>query len=314
MSPSNGIAASGMCSCCARPPNPLASPSTAIAIAITASSTGAGTRFRIRVPRADSASSDPAAPPKVAAGRIFNRIALPCALGQGPRDESRRDRRPPGGPGPWGPGACPRGGGVLPGLAGPWPARAARGGCQPRGRQGVGSLARRGLQGERDGVDAPALIGRDRVALALEHVAKVGVADRAPDLGTHHAQRAILDQRHSVVAGWLVEARPATVGLELLRRAEQFGTARTTPVHALGLGVGVLTGPRRLGARFPEYLVLIRGKHFAPLRLGSLDLVHVAETTSPGNRYRGRRPTPRRASWSGLTSPPIGSGRVMCSR
>src|SRR5215472_1367690 len=179
---------------------------------------------------------------------------------------------------------------------------------------GVRSPARRGLQGERDGVDAPALVGRDRVALALEHVAKVGVAGRAPDLRAHHAQRAILDQRHRVVAGWLVEARPATVGLELLRRAEQFGTARTAPVHALDLGVCVFTGPWRLGARLPEYLVLIRGKHFAPLRLGSLDLVHVAETTSPDtdtvgdDRHRGGPP------WSGLTSPPAGSGRVMCSR
>src|SRR5215472_4127149 len=244
MSPSNGIAASGMCSCCARAPNPLANPSTAIAIAITASSTGAGTSFRIPVPRGDT----------VAAGRIFNRIALPCAQA--------------------------RAGGA--------------GGCQPRGWRGIRSLARHRLQGERDGVDAPALVGRDRIALALEHVAEVGVAGCAPDLGAHHAQRAILDQRHSVVAGRLVEARPATVGLELLRRAEQSGAARTAPVHALDLGVCELTGPWRLGTGLPEYLVLIRGKHFTPLRLGSLDLVHVAETTSPGNRYRGRRQTPRR--------------------
>src|SRR5258708_32638320 len=115
----------------------------------------------------------------------------------------------------------------------------------------------------------------------------MGAAPLAPDLGPYRAQRAVFDQFHGVAAGRLIEARPAAVGLEFLPRTEQLGTARAAPVHALDLGVGVLTGPGRLGARFPEYLILIRGKHFAPLRFGSLDLVHVAETTSPDNRYRG---------------------------
>src|SRR5579859_3992601 len=109
----------------------------------------------------------------------------------------------------------------------------------------------------------------------------MGVTPLAPDLGADHAQRPVLDQLHGVAARWLVEARPAAVGLEFLRRAEQLRTAGTAPVHAFGLGVGVLTCPWRLGPRLPEYLVLIRGKQIAPLRLGSLDLVHVAETTSP---------------------------------
>src|SRR5262249_46961077 len=145
------------------------------------------------------------------------------------------------------------------------------------------------------------------------HVAEVRVTARAPDLGPHHAQRPVLDQHDGVVAAGLVEAGPAAVRLEFLPRTEQLGTARAAPVHPSGPGACVRTGPRRLGARFPEYLVLIRGKHFAPLCLGSLDLVHVAETTSPVNRYRGHRDTAE-APWSGLTSPPAGSGRVMCSR
>src|SRR5262252_1385055 len=139
------------------------------------------------------------------------------------------------------------------------------------------------------------------------------VALRAPDLGPHHAQRPVLDQHHGVVAAGLVEARPATVGLELLPRAEQLGAARAAPVHALGLGIGVLAGPRRLGAGFPEYLVLIRGKHLAPLRLSSLDLVHVAETTPPDTDTLDTE-TPWRAPWSGLTSPPTGSVRAIWSR
>src|SRR6266702_1712241 len=241
MTASTGMPASGMCSCCARAPSPLASPSAATATAITVSAARGGMRCLSR--------GAPAAQPPA-----FSTASLPRALA--------------------------------------WPASRYAGGCQPRGRRGGEPAHRdsslgRGLQGERDGVDAPALIGRHRVALALEHVAEMRVAPRAPDLGADHAQRTVLDQLDGVVAGRLVEARPATVGLEFLPRAEQLGTAGTAPVHALDLGVGVLTGPRRLGARFPEYLVLIRGKHFAPLRLGSLDLAHVAETTSPDNRYRG---------------------------
>src|SRR5215467_4149947 len=119
--------------------------------------------------------------------------------------------------------------------------------------RGSGLPGSGGFQRERDGVDAPALVGGHRVALALEHVAEMRVAPRAPDLGPQHAQRPVLDQHHGIVAAGLVEAWPATMGLELLPRAEQLGAARAAPVHALSLGVGVLAGPRRLSARLPEY-------------------------------------------------------------
>ena len=66
MAVSTGIAASGMCSCCARAPSPLASPSTATATAITASATRGGRRCRSPAPVRSGVAG---------AGRILNRIA-----------------------------------------------------------------------------------------------------------------------------------------------------------------------------------------------------------------------------------------------
>src|SRR5215469_13505958 len=152
---------------------------------------------------------------------------------------------------------------------------------RPPGPPAGRSLARHGFQRERHGVDAPALVGGHLIALALEDVAEVGVAARAPDLGPDHAERAVLDQHHRVVAGGLVEAGPAAMGLELLLGPEQLSPAGTAPVHPFGLGGRVLARPGCFGPSFPQYWVLLRGKDLPPLCFGPLDLVQVAETTSP---------------------------------
>src|ERR1700730_9425102 len=100
------------------------------------------------------------------------------------------------------------------------------------------------------------------------------VAVRAPDLGPDPAEGAVLQQHHGVALGRLVEARPAAVGLELRVGGEQPRAAGPAVVDAAGLGVGVLAGERRLGARLPEHLVLLRGQPLAPLVLRELNLRH----------------------------------------
>src|SRR5579875_1481426 len=142
-----------------------------------------------------------------------------------------------------------------------------------------GLRAFRRLQGERDRVDAPALVRGNVVTFALEHVAEVGVTPCAPDLGADHAVRAVLDEHHGIVAGWAVEGRPAAVRLELLSRTEQLGPARPAAVDALGLRVRVLACPWRLGARLAEHRVLLRREHLAPLRVRPDDLLHAPEVT-----------------------------------
>src|SRR5262249_15547795 len=92
------------------------------------------------------------------------------------------------------------------------------------------SLALGRLERERDRVDAPPLVGGHRVALALEDVTEVRAAGRAPDLGAQLPERAVLEQHHGVIAGGLVEAGPAAVGLELRVRAEQLSPAGAAAV------------------------------------------------------------------------------------
>src|SRR6266567_282859 len=126
-------------------------------------------------------------------------------------------------------------------------------------------LGRFERQGDR--VDAPPLIGRHVVALALEDVPEMGVAVRAPGLGPDPAQRAVLDQHHRVAFLGLVEARPATVRLELGVRGEQLGAARSAAVDAAGLGVGVLAGEGSLGACLAQDVILLRRQPLAPFVL-----------------------------------------------
>src|SRR6478672_5371031 len=178
-----------------------------------------------------------------------------------------------------------------------WSARCHRRAARPGSGEGS-SLGHR-FQGERDGIDAPALVGGHLVTLALEHVPEVGVATGAPDLGSGHAQRAVLDQHHSVAAGRLVETRPAAVGLELLPRPEELGAARPAAVHALGLGIGIFAGPGRLRARLAQHLILLGGEPLPPFRFRSLDFVHVPETTGGPDTDTVDTVDPRRTPCSG---------------
>src|SRR5262245_34735362 len=123
------------------------------------------------------------------------------------------------------------------------------------------------LELQRDRVDAPSLIGRDLVAFALEDVAQMGVAIGAPHLGPDPAEGPVLEQDHGVADLGLIEAWPAAMRLELGIRTEQLGTARPADIDAIGLGVGVLAGERRLGAGLAQDVVLLGSQPLAPLIL-----------------------------------------------
>src|SRR3984957_5770024 len=99
------------------------------------------------------------------------------------------------------------------------------------------------------------------------------------------------------------------MGFELLGAAEQFGTARPALVDAFGLGVGVLTGERALGAGPSQYVELLRVEFLAPLvvaqlQLGTRQIASHASTLARGRSavsHAGSIPSSRR--FSALTSP-----------
>src|SRR6266436_1257174 len=68
-----------------------------------------------------------------------------------------------------------------------------------------------GIQGQRDRVDAPPLIGRDIVPFALEHMPQMRAAVGTPHFGPDPARGPVLEQDDCVTLFGLVEAGPATV-------------------------------------------------------------------------------------------------------
>src|ERR1700722_684065 len=68
------------------------------------------------------------------------------------------------------------------------------------------------------------------------------------------------------------ERRPAAMGFELLRAAEQFGAASAALVHAFGLGIGVLADERALGSRATQHVEFLRVEPSTPLVVAELQL------------------------------------------
>src|ERR1700761_3243643 len=62
------------------------------------------------------------------------------------------------------------------------------------------------------------------------------------------------------------------MGFELLGAAEQFSATGPALVDALGLGVGVLTGERTLGAGSAQHVEFLRVESLAPLVVAELQL------------------------------------------
>src|SRR5262245_1948542 len=129
---------------------------------------------------------------------------------------------------------------------------------------------RRGLEGQRAGVDAVALPGRGRPV--VEDVAQVATAAAADHLGAAHEQAVVRPQLDRLGDRGLVEARPPGARVELGVRAEQLAAAAGAPVEAVGVVVDVLTGEGALGVGLAQHAVLQRGQLLAPLLVRLLDL------------------------------------------
>src|SRR5689334_16670034 len=151
-----------------------------------------------------------------------------------------------------------RSAGARPRNCAPAPARGGAG--------GVGASGGLRVELDREAVDAVAGVLRRHV-LAAEHVAQVGVAVGAADLGAGHAVGEIVDLFDRARDG-VVERRPAAVRVELVVARVEGGAARAALVHALGLGVDVLPGPGGLGAGLAQDTELVGGEAHAPLLLG----------------------------------------------
>src|SRR5690349_6766895 len=72
--------------------------------------------------------------------------------------------------------------------------------------------------------------------------------------------------------GRLGEARPPRARLEFSVGAEQFGSARLAPVHAIVVAVPVLAGERALGSLLSHDFVFQRRQLGTPLLFGLDDL------------------------------------------
>src|SRR6266487_962879 len=129
---------------------------------------------------------------------------------------------------------------------------------------------RRGLEGQRAGVDAVALPGLG--GPVVEDVAQMATAVAADDLGAAHEQAVVRPQLDRLGDRGLVEAGPPGARVELGVGAEQLAAAAGAAVEAVGVVVDVLTGERALGVSLAQHAVLQRGQLLAPLLVRLLDL------------------------------------------
>src|SRR3954447_2248104 len=89
---------------------------------------------------------------------------------------------------------------------------------------------------------------------------EMGASVGTTDLRAEHSVLAVLDVLDPAVIDRLVEARPATVGVELRLGIEQLRAAHDAVVRARLLGVPVLAGERPLGARLLRDMELHRSE------------------------------------------------------
>src|SRR5690606_13386681 len=121
-------------------------------------------------------------------------------------------------------------------------------------------------------VHAVAVAGRRAEAVG-EDVAQVRPAAGAAHLGAQLAQAVVVEQLDGVGPYRLVEARPATAGVELRPRGEQLvaaGPARVAPGAVL---VEQLARPGPLRRRLAQDRERLGSQPLAPLLLVVLDLV-----------------------------------------
>src|ERR1700722_7497988 len=146
--------------------------------------------------------------------------------------------------------------------------------CSLPGRAGLafggGTRRRRGLEGERAGVDAVSLCRRSWPV--AEDLAPVTAAATAPHVSAAHEHAVIRAQLYRLRYGWLVKARPAGARVEFRVRAEQLTSAARAAIGAVLRHVDVLAGKGTLGAAAAQHVELLAGQLLPPLLGWLLDL------------------------------------------
>src|SRR5215471_9114567 len=155
---------------------------------------------------------------------------------------------------------------------------------RPRGSAVLRLVRRRGLEGQRAGVDAVPVPGLG--GPVVEDVAQVTAAATADDLGTVHEQAVVRPQLDRLGDRGLGEAGPAGARIELGVRAEQLAAAAGAPVETVLVVVDVLTGERALGVSLAQDAVLQRGQLPAPLLVRLADLPDGGLGTRVGLAHR----------------------------
>lgn len=126
---------------------------------------------------------------------------------------------------------------------------------------------------EADAVDTMPLVGRCRVALALEDMAQMAAAVRTDNLRAGHAQRAIGVARHRAGNG-IEEGGPAAAGFELVARLVEGRTTSGAVIDARrGHMLVVFPGIWGLGALLSEHAELFFAQYRSPLIITLFDRV-----------------------------------------
>jgi len=103
------------------------------------------------------------------------------------------------------------------------------------------------------GVDAPALIGGNVIALARKYVAQVGVTISAADFGANTwSQRAVFNQLHSIICSWRIERWPATTRVKLCLGFKEFVTASLASIASDFIGVVIFASKWTFGRTFAQ--------------------------------------------------------------
>src|SRR5271166_4533032 len=146
-------------------------------------------------------------------------------------------------------------------------------------------------EAQRRGVDAVAHAARLARAVG-EHVAKVAVPVRRPDLRPDHAVALVGVLDHVARLDRHREARPAGVAVVLVDRSEQRLAGHDVHVNAGFLVVPVLVLERRLGTSLLGDLVLLRGQPGNRLGVLAVSVRHVSSFTDGAARWLRARNAP----------------------
>ena len=122
------------------------------------------------------------------------------------------------------------------------------------------------IEHQRSRVDAVAQAGR--FGTVFEDMAEMCITATAQDFSALQPMPGILFLRDAVRLIRLPEAGPAAAGIVFHHRIEQNIAAAHATIQAAVMTIPIGTRKRRFGATLTAYLILLRGKFFAPGRFG----------------------------------------------